>query len=371
MPPAPRGSHVVFVGNIPYDMTEEQLANVFREVGNVVAFRLVFDRDTGKPKGYGFCEYEDPDTAKSAVRNLNEVDVGGRQLRVDFADPDERLEGRTTTMGQLDLGDRPPANPNMMRPPPPGGPGAAGRGGLPPVGMPGTGWAGAGRGGGAPGPGGAPADQALPRGQPLAPGVSSADAITQTLAALPPQQLMDILSHMKALVTSSPEQAASLLSAHPQLAYALFQAMLMMNVVDPALLQRILTSSGALGGASPPASAPPVSAPPPNVQPPQVNKAGSGAPAYPPQQASGRPAPPPPPQPPVATAPVAAAPPPPVSGGGAPPPASGAAQIPPGLGEQQKALLMQVLKLTDEQINALPPEQKASIMQLKAQYGRA
>jgi len=41
------------------------------------------------------------------------------------------------------------------------------------------------------------------------------------------------------------------------------------------------------------------------------------------------------------------------------------------LGEQQKALLLQVLKLTDEQINALPPEQKASIMQLKAQYGHA
>jgi cleavage stimulation factor subunit 2 len=73
------------VGNIPYDATEEQLVEVFQEVGPVVSFRyspsinsydflitifrLVFDRDTGKPKGYGFCEYRDAETALSAMRN--------------------------------------------------------------------------------------------------------------------------------------------------------------------------------------------------------------------------------------------------------------------------------------------------------------
>ena len=46
------------VGNIPYDVSEEQLVNVFSEVGRVVDFRLVSDRDQGKFKGYGFCEYE-------------------------------------------------------------------------------------------------------------------------------------------------------------------------------------------------------------------------------------------------------------------------------------------------------------------------
>lgn len=46
------------VGNIPYDVSEEQLINVFSEVGRVVDFRLVSDRDQGKFKGYGFCEYE-------------------------------------------------------------------------------------------------------------------------------------------------------------------------------------------------------------------------------------------------------------------------------------------------------------------------
>jgi len=46
----------------------------------------MFDQKTGKPRGYGFCEYHDVETAKSAIRNLNDRDLNGRQLRVDFAD---------------------------------------------------------------------------------------------------------------------------------------------------------------------------------------------------------------------------------------------------------------------------------------------
>lgn len=49
-------------------------------------FRLVSDRESGKAKGYGFCEYFDVSTAEGAVRNLNGHEVHGRQLRVDFAD---------------------------------------------------------------------------------------------------------------------------------------------------------------------------------------------------------------------------------------------------------------------------------------------
>jgi cleavage stimulation factor subunit 2 len=53
-------SRVVFVGNIPYDLSETQIIEIFQEVGQVIGFRLVFDRDTGKPKGYGFCTYTVP-----------------------------------------------------------------------------------------------------------------------------------------------------------------------------------------------------------------------------------------------------------------------------------------------------------------------
>ncbi|DBA01558.1 TPA: hypothetical protein N0F65_011529 [Lagenidium giganteum] len=80
----------VFVGNIPYDVTEEMLKEIFSGAGSVINFRLVTDRETGKPKGYGFCEYADGATALSAMRNLNGYEINGRNLRVDFADGGEK-----------------------------------------------------------------------------------------------------------------------------------------------------------------------------------------------------------------------------------------------------------------------------------------
>lgn len=69
----------MFVGNIPYDMTEEQLVDIFKEVGPVVSFRLMFDRETGKARGYGFCEYADAETAASAIRNCT---LGGGEREI-------------------------------------------------------------------------------------------------------------------------------------------------------------------------------------------------------------------------------------------------------------------------------------------------
>lgn len=52
-------SRVVFVGNIPYGLSEEQITDIFSSAGKVLNFRLVYDRDTGRPKGFGFAEYPD------------------------------------------------------------------------------------------------------------------------------------------------------------------------------------------------------------------------------------------------------------------------------------------------------------------------
>lgn len=82
-------SRVVFVGNIPWDRTEEDLKEIFSSVGPIRAFRMLHDRETGKSRGYGFCEFEDAETASSAIRNLNGYDVGGRFLRVDYAENDQ------------------------------------------------------------------------------------------------------------------------------------------------------------------------------------------------------------------------------------------------------------------------------------------
>ena len=61
----------VFIGNIPYDATESSLTEIFAEVGPVLELRLVSDRDTGKLKGYGFVEFEDPRSAIAARDRLN------------------------------------------------------------------------------------------------------------------------------------------------------------------------------------------------------------------------------------------------------------------------------------------------------------
>uniref|UniRef100_G1SM80 RRM domain-containing protein n=1 Tax=Oryctolagus cuniculus TaxID=9986 RepID=G1SM80_RABIT len=87
-----RSLRSMFVGNIPYEATEEQLKDIFSEVGSVVSFRLVYDREMGKPKGYGFCEYQDQETALSAMRNLNEREFSGRALRVDNAASEKNKE---------------------------------------------------------------------------------------------------------------------------------------------------------------------------------------------------------------------------------------------------------------------------------------
>lgn len=57
-----------------------------------LCFRLVYDRETGKPKGYGFCEYQDQETALSAMRNLNGREFSGRALRVDNAASEKNKE---------------------------------------------------------------------------------------------------------------------------------------------------------------------------------------------------------------------------------------------------------------------------------------
>jgi RNA recognition motif-containing protein len=65
-------------------------------------FRLVYDRETGKPKGYGFCEYKDQETALSAMRNLNGYEIGGRTLRVDNACTEKsRMEMQSKSLLRL------------------------------------------------------------------------------------------------------------------------------------------------------------------------------------------------------------------------------------------------------------------------------
>lgn len=78
-----RALRSVFVGNIPYKATENDLIQLFSQAGSVLSFRMVTDRDTGRPKGYGFCEFADSTSADAALQSLNGFEFQGRQLRVD------------------------------------------------------------------------------------------------------------------------------------------------------------------------------------------------------------------------------------------------------------------------------------------------
>jgi cleavage stimulation factor subunit 2 len=72
---------------------------------------------------------------------------------------------------------------------------------------------------------------------PMAPGPNSADAISAVLGTMTPQNVYDLISSMKVLGTNEPERAKAILNDNPQLSYALFQALLMMNLVEPSSLQ--------------------------------------------------------------------------------------------------------------------------------------
>jgi RNA recognition motif-containing protein len=79
----------IYVGNLPFSATEEEVRELFGQYGNVESVKLISDRETGRPRGFGFVEM-DSDGADSAIEALNGFELGGRSLRVNEAKPRER-----------------------------------------------------------------------------------------------------------------------------------------------------------------------------------------------------------------------------------------------------------------------------------------
>lgn len=170
---ADKSARSVFVGNIPYEATEEKLKDIFSEVGPVVSFKLVYDRENGKPKGYGFCEYKDAETALSAMRNLNGYEIGGRSLRVDNACTEKsRMEMQTIMAGAQTT--------------------------------------------------------ESPYGEAVDPD-KAPEAISKAVASLPPEQMFELMKQMKVCIQNNPHDARNMLNQNPQLAYALLQAQVVMR----------------------------------------------------------------------------------------------------------------------------------------------
>jgi len=74
----------LFVGNISFRATEAELQSLFEKHGKVLSVKLISDRETGRPRGFGFVEMESADADK-AMKALDGFDVQGRQLRVNEA----------------------------------------------------------------------------------------------------------------------------------------------------------------------------------------------------------------------------------------------------------------------------------------------
>ncbi|KAL0832011.1 hypothetical protein ABMA28_001508 [Loxostege sticticalis] len=364
----------VFVGNIPYEATEEKLKDIFREVGPVLSFKLVFDRETGKPKGYGFCEYKDQETALSAMRNLNGYEIGGRSLRVDNACTEKsRMEMQALMQG-----------PQIEN----------------------------------------------PYGDPVEP-EKAPEAISKAVATLPPEQMFELMKQMKLCIQNNPTEARNMLLQNPQLAYALLQAQVIMRIVDPATAVSMLHPTNPVPPVLQPGDKPqpntymPTNQPPAPPQPQPLlatpvpppsqytparpamgdvdlrgARGGGGVPPLLDQDMRSLPMPPhpvPPPQqhqdsgfprdPRLANAPQFNVDPrvrpndprnqskmPQQMPPGMPSMAQARTiqGIPSGASDQEKAaLIMQVLQLSDEQIALLPPEQRASILMLKEQIAKS
>lgn len=261
------------------------------------------------------------------MRNLNEHEIMGRTLRVDYSNDngggggnrnDHQKQNQGPTQPQFDMGMPPGGQPN-------------GTDALPP----------------------------LPQGTALQDGLQAPDAISRTLSTLPAPQLLDIISQMKGLCATEPAKATALLNQAPQLSYAIFQALLLLGLVETNVLGSLLQQA--------PPQPPQQQQQPPPQQPPQMPY--GQPPGMPPQYGQPPQYPPPHQQYPqqhyAPTPPVqhqAYQPPPPQ-----PPPQQ--QPQPPSADPNQQALIAQVMAMTREQIFALDPAARDQIMALRASWG--
>ncbi|RMH23942.1 MAG: RNA-binding protein [Planctomycetota bacterium] len=79
----------IYVGNLPFDATQGSVHELFSEHGQVTGVTLVTDRETGRPRGFGFVEMTNSSEANAAIGALNGRDFGGRTLNINEAKPRE------------------------------------------------------------------------------------------------------------------------------------------------------------------------------------------------------------------------------------------------------------------------------------------
>lgn len=348
--------HDIFVGNLSFNTTEEQLLIAFSEVGRVVNVRMVTDQDTGKPRGFAFVEFEQAQAALSAIRNMNDYELNGRRLRVNFSNS-SHLEALAGKLG-MDLSQQTGKQ--------------GGTGGAHHNNNKGTS---ASAGGGA---------------------STGTNAVSDALKGLSKGEMYDVVAKLKEIADRDPDEARRVLSGHPQLPEALLYIMSKLDMVKTALpaeafsipgggfMAPVPVAAAAAAAAPQPARAadPRAAAALPRVDPRQAAIPTRSDPrqrADPRAVAAAR-APPPPPPPPRMVPqqqqqqlqqqqqhqqqlqqqvqqqqqPMAQ-------------PGYPNMQQQPGVSDLDPALVQQVLSLTPQQIQQLPPDKQQIILQLRQQ----
>ena len=87
-------SSKIYVGNLPYSVTDSTLESNFAEFGSVSSAQVMMDRETGRSKGFGFVEMASADGAQAAIKALDGMSVDGRSITVNLARPREAAGGR-------------------------------------------------------------------------------------------------------------------------------------------------------------------------------------------------------------------------------------------------------------------------------------
>ncbi|GMH67960.1 hypothetical protein TrVE_jg6027 [Triparma verrucosa] len=308
----------VFVGNLAFETNEHVLRDTFSECGQVISVKMMTDNE-GRSRGFAFVEFADPNSGLNAIRNMNGVELNGRNLRVNYSS-NSHLEGYSQSLG-LDMSrDSVNAQSNKA---------AQGRKG--------------------PKPGGGGHNN------------NNMEKVADCIRQLSKQEMYTILSELKIMASKDEKEARALLTSHPQLPEAILHIMSKMEMIKTPL-QQLLNAANSMAN---PGQAAPAPVPPPMHYAPPPPQNFQAPPAFPPPPAFQAPPSfaPPPPQPPPSFA---------------PPPSNDprrardprqqqqAVRIPdiPGVSSE---LVQQVMGLTDEQIQSLPADKKNSIIALRNQ----
>lgn len=80
----------IYAGNLSYGMQDDNLKELFEQYGEVSSVKIIKDRESGRSRGFGFVEMLNQDDANTAIQNLDNSEISGRNIRVNVARPKER-----------------------------------------------------------------------------------------------------------------------------------------------------------------------------------------------------------------------------------------------------------------------------------------